>query len=176
MRNLGRSRALRLLRARSAPDRQAGELLVETMMTVAIIGISFVAVFSAVFTAIRIADYTAKTSKADAVVRAYAEVVKSPDIAYVPCASAGSTVTYPATINPWTPPAPYNVQYSGSIIKIRYLSGYSATGVPTWSNTCPATDLGTQEITLRATGPLNDPSVKGSEQVVITKRDARGDL
>jgi type II secretory pathway pseudopilin PulG len=165
-------RALAARRNRS----EAGELLIETLMTVAIIGISFVAVFSAVFTSIRIADYASKISKADAVVRAYAEAMKAPDgaSAYVPCTVAGGTVSYPAAMNPWTPPAQYS-QYSATIKQIRYLTGYAA-GVPTWSATCPATDLGSQEITLSATGPINDPAVRGTETVVITKRDARGDL
>jgi type II secretory pathway pseudopilin PulG len=156
---------------------EAGELLVETMMTVAIIGIAFVAVFGAVFTAIRIADKATKTSKADAVVRAYAEELKKPDglSTYVPCTVAGGTVTYPAALNPWTPPAPYATQYTATIKQIRYLTGYTA-GVPQWSTTCPAADLGAQELTLSATGPVSDPAVRGTEQVVITKRDARNDL
>lgn len=156
---------------------EAGELLVETMMTVAIIGIAFVAVFGAVFTAIRIADRTSKTSKADAVVRAYAEEMKQPDglATYVPCTVAGGTVTYPAAVNPWTPPDPYRAEYTATIKQIRYLTGYTA-GVPQWSSTCPAVDRGAQELTLSATGPISDPAVRGTEQVVITKRDARNDL
>jgi type II secretory pathway pseudopilin PulG len=151
---------------------ESGELLVETLMTVAIVGIAFVAVIGAVFTSIRIADYAGKTSSANTVVRAFAEDMKKPDgaQAYVPCTTPGGTVTYPA----WTPPDPYT-DYTASITKIRYLTGYVG-GVATWSDTCPAIDLGTQEITLSATGPLNDPSVKGTETVTITKRDARGDL
>lgn len=142
------------------------------MITVAIIGIAFVAVFSAVFTSLRIADYSSKTSKADAVVRAYAEEMKKPDgaSAYIPCTVAGGTVAYPA----WTAPVPYD-KYEASVKQIRYLTGYSS-GQPVWADTCPAADLGLQEITLSATGPINDPAVKGTETVVITKRDARGDL
>jgi type II secretory pathway pseudopilin PulG len=160
-------------RPRRAPaSHQSGELLVETMMTVAIMGISFIAVFGAVFTAIRIADKTEKTSKADAVVRAYAEAMKKPDgdATYQPCTTAGSTVTYPA----WPSPSQY-ANYQTSVVKIRYLSGYYG-GVPLWSNTCTATDLGAQELTLSATGPTNQAAVQGTEQVVITKRDARADL
>ena len=160
-------------RSRRAPAaRQSGELLVETMMSVAIMGISFVAVFGAVFTAIRIADQTDKTSKADAVVRAYAEDMKKPDgdATYQPCTTAGGTVTYPA----WPLPSQY-ANYQASVVKIRYLTGYYG-GVPLWSNTCPAADQGAQELTLSVTGPMNQPDVRGNEQIVITKRDARADL
>jgi type II secretory pathway pseudopilin PulG len=158
--------------ARRSRRREAGELLVETMMTVAIIGIAFVAVFAAVFTSLRIADYAGKTSKADTVVRAFAEAMKKPDgsSAYVPCTTAGGTVTYPA----WPVPIEYP-NYTATITQIRYLTGYSA-GAPVWATTCPATDLGLQELTLKATGPINDPAVRGTETVTITKRDSRGDL
>jgi type II secretory pathway pseudopilin PulG len=151
---------------------EAGELLVETLTTVAIVGIAFVAVIGAVFTSIRIADYAGKASKASTVVRAYAEEMKKPDgtATYRPCTLAGGTVTYPT----WTPPAPY-AQYQASVTSIRYLSGYSA-GAPTWSATCPATDQGTQELKLTVTGPMNDPAVRSTESVTITKRDARGEL
>jgi type II secretory pathway pseudopilin PulG len=147
-------------------------MLVETLMTVAIVGIAFTAVIGAVFTSIRIADYAGKSSKANTVVRAYAEAMKKPDgtYQYVPCTVAGGTVTYPA----WTPPSQYD-HYEASIAQIRYLTGYAA-GVPTWSSTCPAVDQGTQEITLSVTGPTNEPAVRGTERVTITKRDARGDL
>ena len=72
-------------------------------------------------------------------------------------------------------PSQYAANYTATITKVRYLSGYYA-GVPVWSDTCPAADKGAQEITLSATGPTDAPAVRGTEQVVITKRDARGDL
>ena len=154
-------------------------MLVETLITVAIMGIAFTAVFGAIWTSIRIADFASKTSKADTLVRAFAENMKQPDggATYIPCTTAGGTVTYPA----WTVPQEYRdpttgvPRYSATVTKIRYLSGYSS-GVPQWSNTCPAVDLGAQELTLTATGPLNDPNVRGTESVTITKRNATGDL
>jgi type II secretory pathway pseudopilin PulG len=158
--------------ARRVRRSQSGELLVETMITVAIIGIAFVAVFAAVFTSLRIADYAGKASKATTVVRAFAESMKKPDgtSTYVPCTTTGGAVTYPA----WPVPSEYP-NYTATITQIRYLTGYSA-GAPVWSNTCPAADLGLQELTLKVTGPINDPAVRATETVTITKRDARGDL
>jgi type II secretory pathway pseudopilin PulG len=146
-------------------------LLVETLMTVAIIGIAFVSVFGALFNVLRVSDFVSRATKADVVVRAYAEVMKhrDGDFTYIPCTVAGGVVTYAA----WTPPAPYG-QYRASIVQIRYLTGYSS-GRPIWSTTCPAIDGGTQEIVLMATGPINDLEVRGAETVVITKRDARGE-
>jgi type II secretory pathway pseudopilin PulG len=169
-----RGRDGRPCRAPASPagSREAGELLVETLITVAIVGIAFSAVIGAVMTSLRIADEADKMSKANTVVRAYAEDMKEPagTYAYVPCTAAGGTVTYPA----WTPPATYQ-HYQASIEQIRYLNGYSG-GLPVWSDTCPATDQGTQEITLAVTGPMNEPDRRTTERVTITKRDARGDL
>jgi type II secretory pathway pseudopilin PulG len=164
-------------RSRRAPvaglrNAEAGELLVETLITVAIVGIAFVAVMGAVMTSLRIADESEQMSKANTVVRAFAEDMKGPagTYHYVPCTTAGGTVTYPA----WTPPATY-AQYQASVQQIRYLNGYDA-GKPVWSDTCPATDQGTQELTLAVTGPMNEPDRRTTERVTITKRDARGDL
>jgi Tfp pilus assembly protein PilV len=173
---VGRSRRALARRFRHS---EAGETLIETLMTVAIMGIAFTAVFGAIWTAIRVSDYASKTSKADTLVRAFAEDMKQRDgdATYIPCTTAGGTVTYPA----WTVPQEYRNPttgvplYTATVTKIRYLSGYSS-GVPQWSNTCPAVDLGAQELTLSAFGPITDPKVHGSESVTITKRNATGDV
>lgn len=164
----------RIGRSRRAPGSgEAGELLVETLITVAIVGIAFVAVMGAVMTSLRIADESERMSKANTVVRAYAEDMKARTgtYAYVPCATAGGTVTYPA----WTPSSSTYAHYQASIEKIRYLNGYDA-GRPLWSDSCPATDQGAQEVTLAVTGPTNEPDRQTTERVTITKRDARSDL
>jgi len=150
---------------------EAGETLVEVLMTITIIGIAFVAVFGAIFTALRVSDYHRKTTTADVVLRNFAEVVKQPAgaYAYAPCTTAGAAVSYPA----YSPAAPH-ADYTASVTKIRYLSGYAGR-TPTWSDTCVVPDLGVQELTLEAKSPA-DPAVQGDEQVVVLKRDATGDL
>jgi hypothetical protein len=154
-----------------ARQAERGETLVEVLMTVTVIGVAFVAVFGALFTALRVSDYHRKTTSADVVLRNFAEVVKAPGgtYAYVQCSASGSTVSYPA----YTPPAPHT-GYTATITRIRYLTGYSA-GTPTWGTTCPATDLGAQELTLEAASPASEPDVHGDERVVVIKRDATGD-
>jgi hypothetical protein len=140
-------------------------------MTITVIGIAFVAVFGAIFTALRVSDYHRKTTSADVVLRNFAEAVKAPagTYHYVPCPSAGATVGYPT----YTPPAPHT-GYTATVTQIRYLTGYTD-GAPTWSPTCPFPDLGAQELTLEAKSPDSDPAVRGDERVVIIKRDATGD-
>jgi type II secretory pathway pseudopilin PulG len=153
---------------------ESGETLVESLITIAIIGLVVVAILGAIWTTLRVSDYHSKASNADTVVRGYAEAMKDPASTstyhYVPCTTAGGQVTYPA----YVPTAPYT-NYVASITKIRYLTSYNA-GTPVWSNTCPAADAGMQEITLTVTSPTNDPAVRGRETVVIVKRDARADI
>lgn len=150
---------------------EAGETLVEVLMTITIIGIAFVAVFGAIFTALRVSDYHRKTTTADVVLRNFAEVIKQPtgDYVYEPCTVAGGSVSYPT----YSPTAPH-ADYSASVTEIRYLTGYTGQ-TPTWSDTCPAADLGMQELTLEAKSPA-DPAVQGDEKVVVLKRDATKDV
>jgi type II secretory pathway pseudopilin PulG len=163
-------------RRRSAPaSSEAGETLVELMITVAILGLSMVAILAAIWTTLRTADINSKSSNADTALRAFAEQLKQPQATdtfkYLPCTTAGAQVTYPT----YSPPAPYD-HYTATVTKVRYLTGYSASEEPTWATACPATDRGLQEITLTVTGPDNEPDVASTETVTIVKRDARDDL
>ena len=158
-------------RKRALGGAEAGETLVEIMVTVAVVGIAFVAILGGIWTAIRVSDYHRKITTADVILRNFAERAKqrSGTYAYRPCTTAGGTVSYPA----YATPAPY-ATYDATIVSTRYLTGYSS-GQPTWATTCPATDLGAQELTLRVSGPNTDPAVRGTESVVVVKRDARGE-
>jgi hypothetical protein len=155
-----------------ARNNESGETLVETLITVAVVGIAFVAILAGIFTALRVSDYHRKTTTADIVLRNYAEIVKAPTgtYAYKPCTSAGGSVTY----DDYTPAAPLNT-YTALVSKYRYLTGY-VNGEPQWSDVCPAADLGAQELTLLATGPSTDPAVRGTERVVTIKRNATEDV
>lgn len=154
---------------------EAGETLIETMVTVFVLGISMVALLGAIWTTLRVSDSVTKTTNTDAALRGFAEVMKEGDetaeYRYVPCTTAGGEVTYPA----YTPPAPFE-NYQATITDIQYLTGYSAGDEPQWAETCPAADLGAQQITLQVEGPMGDPEVRGKESVVIVKRDARCDI
>jgi len=161
--------------SRPPSDPEAGETLVELMITIAIMGLSMVAILGAIWTTLRIADFNSKTSSADVVLRGFAETLKEPEATntfkYIPCTVAGAQVTYPQYV-----PNDLYSHYDATITKIRYLTGYTASNEPTWANACPATDLGLQELTLKVVGPDNDPEVKGTETVTIIKRDARDDV
>jgi type II secretory pathway pseudopilin PulG len=166
---------VRKFRARGE-DPESGELLVELLITVAILGLSMVAILGTIWTSLRVADYHRKTVNADVVVRNFAEVMQdtSGTYEYVPCATLSGADAYPA----YEPPEP-NASYEASITKIEYLTGYSGSDQPTWQDSsqgCPSGgDQGAQRLTLLADGPTTDPSVRGRERITIIKRDARGE-
>lgn len=143
------------------------------MITVAIMGLSMVAILGAIWTTLRVADYNSKTSSADIVVRAYAEAMKEGGSEntyhYVPCTTPGGHVTYPV----YTPTEPYADDYTATIVSIEYLDGFDAAG-PKWASACPATDGGLQRITLRVKS--TEEVAGGVETVVMVKRDATQDL
>jgi type II secretory pathway pseudopilin PulG len=160
---------------------EAGETLVEILITVAIVGIGVVTIMGAIWTALRVADYHRKTTNADVVLRNFAEAMqeKSGTFQYKPCATLTGANAYPT----YTPVAPdtdhHPATYQATITKIEYLTGYTAGNDPTWQNStsgCPGGgDQGAQRITLKVDGPTNDPQVRGVETVTIVKRDARGE-
>jgi type II secretory pathway pseudopilin PulG len=161
-----------------ARNAESGETLVELMITVAILGVSMVAILGALWTTLRVADFNSKTSSGDTVLRTFAETMKqgapTDTYHYVPCTVAGAAVTYPA----YAPLAPYN-RYDATVIQIEYLTGYDANNQPTFTTDgrCPAaTDLGLQQITLKVVGPNNDATVKTTQSMTIVKRDARVDV
>lgn len=157
-------------------ERERGEMLIELLMTTAILGIAVVAVFGTIWTSLRVADYHRKTVTADLVLRNFAERMQEStgDYQYVPCATLSGADAYPAYDNP----AP-NTGYLATITKIEYLTGYSATDEPTWQDStadCPSGgDQGLQRLGLKVDGPFADPKVRGIETVTIIKRDARGE-
>ncbi len=169
-------RLLSLCSARRQTPPEAGESLVELLVTITILGVAMVAVLGSIWTSIRVADYHRKTTTADVVLRNFAEEMQqnTGTYQYVQCATLTGAGAYPA----YSPPAP-NTSYAAKITKIEYLTGYSGSDQPTWQDStagCPSGgDKGAQRLTLRADGPITDPAVRGVETVMIIKRDARGE-
>ncbi len=155
---------------------ERGELLVELLITTAILGIAVVAVFGTIWTSIRVADYHRKTVTADVVLRNFAESMQQSTgtFQYIPCAALSGSSSYPL----YPTPAPYST-YLATITKVEYLTGYSAANAPTWQDStsgCPSGgDQGVQRLSLKVDGPITDPELRGVETVTILKRDARGE-
>jgi type II secretory pathway pseudopilin PulG len=151
-------------------------MLVELLITTAILGIAVVAVFGTIWTSLRVADYHRKTVTADVVLRNFAEELQQSTGAneYKPCATLTGASAYPT----YESPAP-NQNYIATITKLEYLTGYSGSSEPTWQDStagCPSGgDQGAQRLSLKVDGPITDPKVRGVERVTIIKRDARGE-
>ena len=125
---------------------ESGFSLAETIITVAIVSITFVALLTAMQVTITASAAHRTASVADTILRSSAELVKDPvRSAYVDCAAPSA---YPLS----SVPAPSG--YTASVSEIRYWTGTLPSGGaydPIFSESCPATDQGLQRITLSVT-------------------------
>jgi type II secretory pathway pseudopilin PulG len=142
----------RLARAR----REAGETLVELLVTITIMGIAFGAILAGVGVAIASSDSHRQESTAEGVLRNYAErLTDQKDVPYVACAGPSSYAAVPPGFS-----AP--IGWTVSITGVSYLQGDN-----TFGGAC-SPDRGAQQLTLRAESP--HPKNGATEQVVIVKR------
>jgi type II secretory pathway pseudopilin PulG len=171
-------------RATRRGSSEAGETLVEVMVAMIVLGISVVAIMGALLVTSRTGFYNEKQSRADLVLRDFAETLKGRgtttvgsrtyDATYLPCETLGTTGSYPT----YTPPAPSST-YRASITEIEYLDGYSGTA-PVWrarSEGCPAGgDQGLERLTLQVKSPSGDATDNEAvETTTIVKRDTSGE-
>ncbi len=104
--------------------------------------------------------------------------MKKPDgtSTYIPCTTAGGTVTYPA----WTVPQEYRdlttgSAYTATVTQIRYLTGYSAAS-PGGRRHAPRRTSACRSSRSKRPDRSTTRTVRGTETVTITKRNATGDL
>jgi hypothetical protein len=129
------------------------------MVTIAIMGIAFVAILTGVAIAITASDSHRQEATAEGVVRSFAERVIDPkDTPYVPCASTGD---YQSPSGFELPPG-----WSASVTSVAYLQP----GDPpqAYGGGCPSPDLGAQQITLQVSSPQGRHAA--TEMLVAVKR------
>ncbi len=129
------------------------------MVTVAIMGIAFVAILTGVAIAISASDSHRQEATGEGIVRSFAERVIDPkDTPYVPCASAGD----------YQDPSGFELPagWSASITSVAYLQP----GEPpqAYGGGCPSPDLGAQQITLQVRSPQGRHAA--TETLVAVKR------
>ncbi len=128
--------------------RQAGETLVETLLSVILLGLLGAGIVTAMASVISVSDFDARQSAAETVLRSYAQAWSR--AAYVPCTASQTTNPYTAVVPPgFAAPTGYTATISGT----RFWNGTSSTPV-TFVATCPATgDAGLQSLNLRVAPP-----------------------
>ena len=145
--------------ARARRSAEAGETLVELLVTIAIIGLAVVALVGGMGTAIMASDGHRQHATGDTVARSVAELLKNRDPsgsdAYVDC--AGNS-TYPL------PDPPTGLQIA---LTVKYWNGSgSSVADGSFTTTCPSPDLGLQQIKITVTSPA-----KGEQETVtVLKR------
>jgi Tfp pilus assembly protein PilV len=163
--------------SRAKHRRERGESLIEVLITVSIIGLGVVAIITATASTFSLSGVSRVGSHADQVLVRYAESLSA--LPYEPC-TAGST-PYSTTASSAIPssnlPDGITVGPPGSagsssgafelsIVSVTYWNGDLTPA--TFSATCPTTDRGSQELTLRV--HAGDGSF--DRQMMIVKRAA----
>ena len=144
---------------------QDGFSLPELLITIVIVGITFVAILTGLITTIRVSAVHRTEATTDSVVRSAAEWVK--DNAHNPYAKCAGTGTY--SFNGLPAPSGYVPTIAG----VRYWDGAAPAATGTyvlsshWQNSCPsAGDKGLQQITISLTAPDG----QATETVQVLKR------
>lgn len=125
-----------------------GETLVETLLSVVLLGILTVGILGALVATTTASDVDAKQAASEPGLRSYAEAWAR--VPYAPCTAGSSTNPYGATSPPgFTAPA----GYVASVASVTFWNGTS-TNPAVFSATCPASgDKGLQAIGLQLRPP-----------------------
>jgi Tfp pilus assembly protein FimT len=161
--------------SRAKRRRERGESLIEVLITVSIVGLGVVAIIAATASTFELSGVSRVGTHADQVLVRYAESLSA--LSYEPC-TAGSTPyattassAIPATnlpdgitVGPPGSAGSSSTAFELSIVSIGYWNGDLSPA--TFSTTCPSTDRGSQELTLRV--HAGDGSF--DRQMMIVKR------
>lgn len=137
----------------------AGFSLVEILITIAIVGITFSAILGGLYSSITVSALQRKEATADTVARSAAEVVKdSEHNPYNNCAGSGAY-----SLTGLSVPSGFSV----SITDVAYWDGQPpAGGAVVFQSNCPSPDKGIQRITIAATSADG----QATETVQVLKR------
>jgi type II secretory pathway pseudopilin PulG len=142
------------------PER--GETLIETLITVVLLGLLATGIVSAFATNIRISDFDARLSGSEAAVRSYGEAWDR--FPYVACTAGSSSNPYGATQpSDFTAPSGYTATVTG----VTFWNGSDPSSVPAvFQSACPASgDKGLQSVVLKV-----QPTAGSAQTLTITKR------
>ena len=144
--------------SRARQRRERGESLIEVLITVSIVGLGVVAIITATASTFQLSGVSRVGTHADQLLTRYAESVSA--LTYEPCTS-GSTPysTTAASAIPATnlpdgitvgPPGSAGASSNAFELSVESVSYWNGDLSPaTFSGTCPPSDPGSQELTLR---------------------------
>ena len=137
---------------------EAGETLVELLVTIVIMGIAFTGVLAGLGMAAVSSGVHREAATGETLVRDAAETLLDPAVAYVPCATTASYGLKGLTI-----PKGYAI----AVREVGYWDGQNPARYPTALATCPSADNGVQRLTIAVT---STDARAATESVEIIKR------
>jgi type II secretory pathway pseudopilin PulG len=146
-----------------------GETLLELVISLAILGVSVVAIVSGIALSIKGSVINRNEASASAYVRDFAEAIETAvsGAAYTACATT-STTAYSSPTAPGysAPPSPFTT----SLVKVEYWSGsgWNLTGCT------PSNDTGVQRLTLQVSSGTGTDAHSATETLVIIIRKPCG--
>ena len=141
-------------------QREAGETLVETLLSTALLGILATGIVGSMASTISISDFDAQQSGAETVLRSYAEAWDR--TTYASCTANQTTNPYGAT-----PPTGFTAPtgYTAAASSVTFWDGTSSSPAA-FAGTCPGTgDAGLQSLALQVTPPRGP-----AQSITIQKR------
>jgi len=130
---------------------EAGETLVETLITVVLLGLLATGIVGAFASVITVSNFDAETAGAEAVVRTYAQAWQRR--AYVDCTAGSSANPYSGKPPGYSPPA----GYTAAVSAVRFWDGTSSSPAAFVTTCAAGGDAGLQELVVSVT-PTDAPA------------------
>ena len=152
---------------------EAGETLIELIVTIVIMGSAILAILGGVVTMVITSASHRGSVRSGNEAATVAELIASEDTPYQPCTTAGPAPSYDAVFGPGSSyansaPGDYTVALTPAATPVLFLDDKHAT-TPTFDATCPAAgDQGTQQMTVTVTAGGSGRHSK--ESVTFVKR------
>lgn len=153
---------------------EAGETLLELLISIAIVGIAVTALLGGLRMAVQGSTLDERQVHAQALLRSWGEHVVSAttDDTYVACATPGTYSAAPWAYTSPTPPAglqPLPDDFTAEVTSVEYLTSPGPAGTAGFGSSCP-TDYGVQrvELTMRV-ADAQQPGFDATYEVVVRR-------
>lgn len=157
----------------NAPDLErgtgdAGTTLIEILMAVILVGISFVALLAGLSTVALGSDIHRQQADAEVVLTSAAEHLKAPEVPHQPCANENDAV-YLAAVRSATVPPGWDPTSTIDITSVLYWDGSTFVPTPCYDTVAFGNLLTLQEITIE----VRSPDGRAEESITIVRGPAK---